>query len=77
MGWINKGDLNSSYYHMKTIIKSRNKFNMLRNSNGIWVEQKEALLDLISGFLKNIFNQEKGTRRLADIIVKLPKIEYY
>ena len=53
---ITNRDRNIDHYHTKTIVhRSRNKINMLRNSEGRWIDRKEELLEMITGFYKNLF----------------------
>ena len=61
--WLNDGDRNTSYYHVKTKVRrSRNRITMLKNDNNIWVEGKAACGALVNSFFKGLFKEEEKLR---------------
>jgi hypothetical protein len=54
--WIKDGDRNTRYYHLKTLNRRRkNKISMLRNEEGIWVEDEGQLKFMVNDFYHKLF----------------------
>lgn len=59
MKWLHDGDRNTSYYHMKaTGRKSRNRIQMLRGHDSVWVEEGERPKGMVSQFFQKLFKEE-------------------
>lgn len=62
--WLQDGDRNTRYYHVKaTKRKRRNRIHMLRNNDGIWIEDEKQLKSLVIDFFKRLFCGE-GAREV-------------
>ncbi|XP_028093960.1 uncharacterized protein LOC114294059 [Camellia sinensis] len=54
--WITQGERNTKYFHLTTLAKRRKrKIEMLKNDNGMWVDQPEQLKVLITNYFMNLF----------------------
>jgi exonuclease III len=54
--WIKDGDRNTRYYHLKTLNRRRkNKISMLKNEEGIWVEDEGQLKFMVNDFYHKLF----------------------
>ncbi|XP_028785542.1 uncharacterized protein LOC114741444 [Neltuma alba] len=72
--WINDGDRNTRYYHLKTVARRRrNKIAMLKDENGEWIENQEELKSLALEFYRNLFREE-GTGGKLEVGVSYPRI---
>lgn len=61
--WLNDGDRNTSFYHLKTRIKrSRNRIDMLKNEDNEWVEGKAQCGELVNRFFQTLFQEEDFSR---------------
>jgi hypothetical protein len=60
---ITDGDRNTKYYHSKTIFRRRkNKILSLRDNTGEWIEDPEALKDLVRQFYIDLFSDDNMVR---------------
>ncbi|XP_058727202.1 uncharacterized protein LOC131598638 [Vicia villosa] len=55
--WLADGDRNTRYYHMKIITRRKgNKILMLKDDEGNWVEDHDALEQLVTNYFKTMFD---------------------
>jgi hypothetical protein len=55
--WLTDGDRNTKYYHLKTVQRRRkNNVTMLRNGDGVWVEDVENIHSMVNEFYKDLFS---------------------
>lgn len=74
--WINDGDRNTRYYHLKAINRRRkNKILMLHDSKGILVEEEEQLRGMVNNFYQDIFRAEAGDRDYIVTRYSFPQLE--
>ncbi|XP_061373781.1 uncharacterized protein LOC133316100 [Gastrolobium bilobum] len=81
---------NSRFFHTATVARTRkNKVTALKNERGEWVQDQEALKDMVVGFFKNLYggddhcNQKLNTENLFPVlddqkwrdIGKMPMVE--
>lgn len=58
--WLRSGDRNTKYYHLKVMGRRRwNKIHMLKNERGIWVDEKEELVEMVKSYFVDLFTEEK------------------
>lgn len=61
--WMLQGDRNTRYFHTKTVIRRQNnRVNMLKNSQGEWVEDAEVIKQMACSYFHELFSEE-GTIR--------------
>ena len=61
--WIASGDRNTKFYHTSTLIrKNRNKIVTLKDMNGEWVTDVDALVIMVVDFYRNLFQEEVTSR---------------
>ncbi|XP_074282823.1 uncharacterized protein LOC141607370 [Silene latifolia] len=66
--FIRDGDRNTSYFHVSTLVRRWcNRIKSLKNSEGIWVEDRNALIDLVINFYKNLYTQEGNYDANAEV----------
>src|SRR3954469_3347619 len=54
--WLSDGDMNTKYYHMRTIARRKmNKILMLKDNNGDWITDHEVLKEHVTKFYKDLF----------------------
>ncbi|CAK8578884.1 unnamed protein product [Lathyrus sativus] len=54
--WLKGGDRNTKYYHFKTINRRRrNRITVLKDDNGVWIEDNEQLKELVNSFYRKLF----------------------
>lgn len=54
--WLNGGDRNMKYYHLKVVnMRRTNQVQMLCDTNGIWVEDEHQLQSMAIYFYMNLF----------------------
>jgi hypothetical protein len=54
--WLSDGDRNTRYYHLKTVSRRRrNNIVMLKDDQGVWIEETEHIHDLVNSFYKTLF----------------------
>ena len=74
--WLNDGDRNTSYYHMKTKIKrSRCKVTSLRNENNEWIDGRIEVGQLVNDYFQRLFHEENEDRRWTHTYHNWPEIE--
>ncbi|XP_074315315.1 uncharacterized protein LOC141651506 [Silene latifolia] len=57
--FIRDGDRNTSYFHVSTLVRRwRNRINSLKNNDGVWVEEKNALISHVVEFYKKLYTQD-------------------
>lgn len=57
--WINDGDRNTKYYHIKTVARRKKcRVEMLRNNDGVWEEDIKKLEGIATPFFQNLFRDE-------------------
>ncbi|XP_028807543.1 uncharacterized protein LOC114762247 [Neltuma alba] len=60
--WINDGDRNTKFYHVRTLDRRRrNKVAMLKRDGEIWVEDQEELKEMAKDFFIKLFTEEKNS----------------
>jgi hypothetical protein len=61
--WIADGDRNTKYYHSKTIIRRRkSKISSLGNNIGNWIDEPNALKELVRQFYLDLFSDDSMVR---------------
>lgn len=69
------GDRNTRYYHTKTIIRRRrNKVLTLRNEEGIWIDDNQALKKMVVDYYRVLFEEEEDLREIARTGNRFPTI---
>ncbi|CAL1380726.1 unnamed protein product [Linum trigynum] len=58
--WVKFGEQNTSYFHQQaTRRRRRNKILALRNGSGDWIEDQDALKNLVVQFYESVYTQEE------------------
>ncbi|XP_054784688.1 uncharacterized protein LOC129291401 [Prosopis cineraria] len=74
--WINSGDRNTRYYHLKTTMRRRkNKVLALKNEAGRLVEDEKELQDLISQYFKHPFLNDDSSKANLRTKVSFPALD--
>lgn len=61
--WLNDGDRNTSYYHLKTRIKrSRSCVELLKNEQNEWVEGKAQCGEVVNLFFQGLLREDEAVR---------------
>ncbi|KAL7247368.1 hypothetical protein ACSBR2_002308 [Camellia fascicularis] len=56
VNWITQGERNTKFFHMSTIIKRRKiKIEVLKNEEGVWVDNPMQLKTLVHDYFQNLF----------------------
>ena len=59
VNWLTFGDKNSKFFHAATVIRrKRNRMEMLKNNEGVWVTDQNSLRDMASGYFKNLYTND-------------------
>ncbi|CAL5382784.1 unnamed protein product [Camellia sinensis] len=54
--WITQGERNTKFFHLSTIIRRRkSKIDVLKNNDGVWVDNSTELKALVNEYFKNLF----------------------
>jgi hypothetical protein len=54
--WIQDGDRNTRYYHLKTIKRrKKNRIVMLRKEDGEWVDDEATLKNMVNSHYEDLF----------------------
>ncbi|XP_074271727.1 uncharacterized protein LOC141595661 [Silene latifolia] len=57
--FIRDGGRNTSYFHVSTLVRRwRNRINSLKDNDGVWVEEKNALISHVVEFYKKLYTQD-------------------
>ncbi|PNX94494.1 ribonuclease H, partial [Trifolium pratense] len=73
--WLVDGDRNTRYYHLKTITRRRqNKILMLRDSNGEWIEDADALKQMANDFYKALFSNNEHDVQWQPTNISFPRL---
>ncbi|KAK4273760.1 hypothetical protein QN277_017095 [Acacia crassicarpa] len=57
ISWLNCGDRNTRFFHCSVIQRrQRNKILRLKDENGIWLEERDAINNSFSAFYQNLFS---------------------
>ncbi|XP_028754982.1 uncharacterized protein LOC114714409 [Neltuma alba] len=65
--WVNKGDRNTRFYHLKTTItRRRNRIVALKDSNNDWVSNDKDLTVMVVDFFKKLFTEENQVHSSLD-----------
>lgn len=57
--WINDGDRNTRYYHVRTISRRRrSKVEMLKGEDGEWVEDLISIKAMVVQYFNSLFKRE-------------------
>jgi hypothetical protein len=74
--WLNDGDRNTRYYHVKTVNRRRrNNIVMLRDTSGNWTDNAAQLQGMVNDFYKHLFALEHTSNDWADSVVSYPRLE--
>lgn len=69
--WIKAGDLNTSFFHKKTVIRQqRNLVLKIKDQEGGWVESEEGVADLVANFYSSLFKSSHSDKGLVLDYVK-------
>ncbi|XP_021754992.1 uncharacterized protein LOC110720298 [Chenopodium quinoa] len=65
--WLQEGDKNTTFFHLSTIVRRwKNKVSALKNKDGLWVQDKCEIQNIIVEFFSNLFTED-GEQNLLDI----------
>ncbi|XP_074314900.1 uncharacterized protein LOC141651074 [Silene latifolia] len=68
VNFIKDGDRNTSYFQVSTLIRRwRNRINSLKNDEGIWVENREDVKQLVIDYYKKLYTDHTQTTEDIDI----------
>ena len=57
VSWLKHGDRNTKFFHSKASQRRRrNYIEGIKDANGVWVEEVEAVAKVASDYFMNIFN---------------------
>ena len=57
MSWLKHGGRNTKFFHSKASQRRRwNYIEGIKDANGVWVEEVEAVAEVASDYFMNIFN---------------------
>ncbi|XP_031119046.1 uncharacterized protein LOC116022462 [Ipomoea triloba] len=60
--WITSGDCNTKFYHTATSIrKNRVKISSLRDSDGVWISDKNLLINHVRTYFERLFSDAHST----------------
>ncbi|XP_075674939.1 uncharacterized protein LOC142644147 [Castanea sativa] len=66
INWMKHGDRNTKFFHAKASQRQRkNYINGIRNSQGIWVENLEEVVEVESDYFDNLFQEGVGDQMEA------------
>lgn len=66
--WLKEGDKNTSFFHrMAKGRHRRNHISRIKDSDGNWIEEEQAIGDIFSDYFKNIFTT-KPTARVEKVL---------
>ncbi|MCH79274.1 putative non-LTR retroelement reverse transcriptase [Trifolium medium] len=73
--WLVDGDRNTRYYHLKAITRRRyNKINMLRDTQGNWIENVDALKQMANDYYKVLFSANGSVVNWYQTAVTFPRL---
>lgn len=73
--WLNDGDRNTTYYHLKTKIRrSRNRITSLKDEEDNWVEGRQEVGNLFNQYFQTLFSEEFENRRWLHTFHSWPTI---
>ncbi|KAK4265671.1 hypothetical protein QN277_026692 [Acacia crassicarpa] len=59
--WLEEGDRNTRYYHMKTLCRRRrNKISMLKRDDGTWADEEVEISATFQRFYHKLFEEDRG-----------------
>ncbi|KAK2427531.1 hypothetical protein QL285_026105 [Trifolium repens] len=74
--WLVDGDRNTSYYHLKTTNRRRrNNIVMLRNTEGVWVDDPRTLQVMVNKFYQDLFEKPDADWRWYQTNISYPPLE--
>jgi hypothetical protein len=74
--WLVDGDRNTRYYHLKTITRRRqNRILMLRNENGVWVDDEEVLKHMANEFYRVLFSNDGNEASWEQTQISFPRLD--
>ncbi|CAL8990846.1 unnamed protein product, partial [Prunus brigantina] len=74
--WLQEGDRNTKFFHLTTIIRRRrNKIERLKDENGVWVEESEAIKSVAVKYFSDLFNSKQCLQSNVDIPKLFPCID--
>ena len=57
VSWLKHGDRNTKFFHSKgSQRRRRNYIEGIKDANGVWVEEVEAMAEVVFDYFMNIFN---------------------
>lgn len=60
VNWIKDGDRNTTFFHLSTIARRwRNKIAAIKDEEGNWIEDKEAVKDHVLSYFTNLFRDDQ------------------
>jgi hypothetical protein len=73
--WIKDGDRNTRYYHLKTVNRRRkNKILMLRDGNGVWIEDVELIKNMVNNYYLELFTVREQSTTWIQTRVSFPPL---
>ncbi|CAL2260060.1 unnamed protein product [Prunus armeniaca] len=74
--WLQEGDRNTKFFHLTTIIRRRrNKIERLKDENGVWVEESQAIKSVAMKYFSDLFNSRQCLQSNVDIPQLFPCID--
>ncbi|XP_074290582.1 uncharacterized protein LOC141617299 [Silene latifolia] len=66
--FIRDGDRNTSYFQVSTLVRRwRNRINLLKNDEGVWVEDRDEIKSMVVDFYKRLYTDDTRDGEDADI----------
>jgi hypothetical protein len=73
--WLSDGDRNTKYYHLKTVNRRRkNKILMLRDGNGVWIEDVELIKNMVNNYYLELFTVREQSTTWIQTRVSFPPL---
>ncbi|XP_061343636.1 uncharacterized protein LOC133289659 [Gastrolobium bilobum] len=74
--WLAYGDRNSRFFHATTVARNRrNKIMSLKDEQDEWIQDPEALKEMVIGFFKNLYKEECLDAQISNIVNLFPVLD--
>jgi hypothetical protein len=75
--WLHDGDRNTKYYHLKTINRRRkNKILMIRDEEGVWIEDEEHIRNMMRSFYMDLFKAREDLHPWDQTNLSFPRLDH-